>query len=331
MRSSKEVICLARRNGAETIEIKFTDSLGTKQQFTCSIEEFIGESDKTFDDRFIALTNSMRDTVSGLDSQIQAPRFACERLETKTESGASDHCLAEPETGPAVGAIETRSNAVVLIEQDAVFRGFIRRQLEEHRFEVLDVAPGDEGVQAVRYWHAGVVLVDMDIPDPYGLAYIRQLRRASPIPVLALAGQANAFGAVEALNAGASDFIVRPVNFEELGARLRAARRKADEHPPHIFRSGSLTVDLTRRLVTVAHRKVQLSVTEYSLLNLLIANAGCVVSYAQMLREVWGSKMLDKVSYLRVYLVALRKKLEVPAEPDLLVTERSVGYRLVVR
>ena len=98
-----------------------------------------------------------------------------------------------------------------------------------------------------------------------------------------------------------------------------------------IFRSGSLTVDLTRRLVSVAGKSVKLSVTEYSLLQLLVRNAGLVVSYAQMLREVWGEEMLEKVNYLRVYFVALRKKLETPSEPGLFLTERSVGYRLVVR
>jgi two-component system KDP operon response regulator KdpE len=153
---------------------------------------------------------------------------------------------------------------------------------------------------------------------------IEKIRELTQLPILALAGRMSQAGVVEALNHGANDFISRPLNIEELAARLRAARRHGPPPAPEIFRSGSLIVDLTRRIVNVGGRIVRLTATEYSLLHLFIRHAGMVLTHTQILREIWGSEMLYRVTYLRVYLPALRRKLENPPEPELLLTEHSV-------
>ena len=346
MRTPKAVIGLARQKGAKTVEIKFVDAIGSSRQFTCRVEEVPGGLGEGFDDTGVALTNSLRAVTSGLGSRLKNPRFTCrgfglENGPVPAHSGsvtgltpdqrARDSGQGSNAAGVPCEVAQLRSNSIILIEQDAVFRKFIRLQLEERGFHVRDVATAAEGLEAVRHSSPGAVLVDMDIPDADGVTLIRQLRGWSQVPIMALAGQVSGIGAVDAFDAGASYFISRPVNPSELSARLRAVQRRNAPPSPEIFRSGSLTVDLTRRLVSVAGKAVPLSVTEYSLLHVLIRNAGMVVSYAQMLREVWGAEMSHKVNYLRVYFVALRKKLELPFEPDLLLTERSIGYRLVVR
>lgn len=223
------------------------------------------------------------------------------------------------------------SEAVLLILNDPEIRGLLRFGLKQQGFCLLEASRGAEGIEMAGSIQPGSVLLDLDVEDPDGPGVIKKLREFTHIPILALAGRINQAGAVDVLDGGASDFISRPFNIEELSARLRAARRYAPLPPPEIFRSGSLIVDLTRRIVKVGERIVNLSATEYSLLHLFIRHAGLVLTHAQILREIWGSQALDKLACLRVYLLALRKKLENPPEPTLFLTEQGVGYRLAIR
>ncbi len=218
-----------------------------------------------------------------------------------------------------------------MIEHDAEIRGLVRYGLEQQGFDVLEASSGSEGIEMAIRSRVGAVLLDMDVADADGLAVIRRFRERSRIPILALAGQATSGSAISALDHGANDYIAKPFNLEELAARLRAAQRSSTPSAPDIFHSGSFSMDLKKRVVKVGDRAVNLSATEYSLLQLLVRHAGTLLTHAQILRAIWGSKMLDKVSCLRVYIPALRKKLETPPEPDLFVTERAIGYRLVIR
>jgi two-component system KDP operon response regulator KdpE len=222
-------------------------------------------------------------------------------------------------------------NPVLLIMADAEIRGLLRNGLEWQGFHLLEAATGREGIALAQQHRLGAVLIDLDIIDGGVLGVISELRELSRIPILALAGRVNRVGAVDALDHGASDFLARPLNLEELSARLRAFQRDSPPPSPEIFQSGSLSVDLARRIVRVEGRLVRLSATEFSLLRLFVRHAGAALTHAQILQEVWGSEMLDKKSYLRVYLNALRAKLENPPEPALFQTEPAVGYRLVVR
>ncbi len=219
---------------------------------------------------------------------------------------------------------------VLLIEHDPEIRGLIKFGLEQQGFEILEAATAKEGIKLALRLRPGVVLLDMDIPDGGGLAAIMRFREWSEISILALSGRTDDPGPIRALDQGAIDYIARPFKMAELSARLRAVQRRLPPPPPDVFQSGSLTVDLTSRIVKVGSLPVNLSATEYSLLQLFVRNAGRVLTHAHILREVWGSEMLDKVTYLRVYLQRLRKKLENPPGPELFVTERSVGYRLAV-
>jgi two-component system KDP operon response regulator KdpE len=203
--------------------------------------------------------------------------------------------------------------------------------LEQQGFDVLEASTGGEGIETALRCRPSAILLDMGVTDADGLAVIQRLREWSRIPILALSGRPDGPGVISALDHGANDYLPRPFSVEELAARLRAAQRFAPPPAPEIFQSGSFSLDLTNRTVKVGSMAVSLSATEYSLLHLFVRNAGKLLTHTQILGEVWGSEMLDKVNYLRVYILALRKKLETPPEPDLFVTERSVGYRLVIR
>jgi len=135
---------------------------------------------------------------------------------------------------------------------------------------------------------------------------------------------------VAALDMGADDYVTKPFGMGELLARMRVALRRASAPAvAPVFTSGSLTMDLARRLVTVAGREVQLTPTEYDLLRVLVVHAGKVLTHRQILREVWGPEYMDETHYLRVYFGQLRQKLEDdPARPKLILTEAGVGYRL---
>lgn len=228
-------------------------------------------------------------------------------------------------------ALCAASGPVLLVVRDSEIRGLLRYGLEKQGFNLLEAGTGSEGIEMATKTQPRSILLDMDVLHPNGVTVIKTLRESTQIPILALAGRVHLMRSADVLDHGACDFIGRPFDIEELSARLRAAQRRALPPQPEFFRSGSLIVDLTRRVVKVGESIVKLTAKEYSLLHLFIRHAGMVLTHAQILREIWGSEMLDKTSYLRVYLLALRKKLANPPEPDLFATEQGIGYRLVVR
>jgi two-component system KDP operon response regulator KdpE len=174
--------------------------------------------------------------------------------------------------------------------------------------------------------------LDLGLPDMDGLEVLRSLREWSSVPVVVLSVRDADADKIALLDAGADDYLSKPFSIGELLARLRVALRHAQPvAETAVFRTGSLEVDLTRRLVTVSGRPVKLTATEYALLRLLVQHAGRVLTHRQILRQVWGPQYEEETPYLRVYVAQLRRKLEAdPANPALLLTEPGVGYRLAV-
>jgi two-component system KDP operon response regulator KdpE len=164
-----------------------------------------------------------------------------------------------------------------------------------------------------------------------GAAVLKRLREWSQAPVLVLSVREGEEDKVAALDNGADDYMTKPFSTVELLARLRVARRHAQPIAENsVFRTGRLEVDLAARAVTVKGQEVKMTPTEYSLLRLLVRNAGKVVTHRQILKEVWGPNYAEQTHYLRVYMAHLREKIEAdPSRPELLVTESGVGYRLV--
>jgi two-component system KDP operon response regulator KdpE len=160
---------------------------------------------------------------------------------------------------------------------------------------------------------------------------LRHLRERSRAYIIVFSKHDDAARRLRALNAGANDYLVRPILLPELTARLRAAQCLAPTPPLPIFKAGELTVDLSSRTVRVTDRLVKLTATEFSLLELFVRNAGKVLTHSQILSEIWGPRMAKRLEYLRVYLKSLRSKIEVnPDTPQLLLTERFIGYRLAL-
>ncbi len=210
-------------------------------------------------------------------------------------------------------------------------RRLLRVTLEGNGYRVFEAATGQEGLIEAAQRRPDAIVLDLGLPDMDGVAVLQRLREWSQAPVLVLSVREGEDDKVSALDNGADDFITKPFGTAELLARLRVARRRALPIPENaVFRSGRLEVDLSSRLVTVQGQEVKMTPTEYSLLRLLVRNAGKVVTHRQILKEVWGPNYGEQTHYLRVYIGHLREKLEVnPGRPELLVTEPGVGYRLL--
>ena len=182
------------------------------------------------------------------------------------------------------------------------------------------------------------MVLDLGLPDGDGLDLIRDVRGWSGVPIIVLSARSDETDKIAALDAGADDYLTKPFGTGELLARVRANLRRprsaatdggsSAEDPVFIF--GDVEVDRTARIARRAGQEVHLTPIEYRLLGVLMANAGRVLTHRQLLREVWGPSHVDQSHYLRIYMGHLRQKLEVdPTQPQHLLTETAVGYRLV--
>lgn len=211
----------------------------------------------------------------------------------------------------------------------------IRRLLEiafsARDWEVLSAPSGFEGLQGIQSAKPDVVLLDLNLPDMSGLEVLESLRAWSPVPVIVVSVRNSESDIVALLNAGADDYITKPFHTNELLARAEAAHRRHMRGLEPLFRSGRLLFDAGRRRVEAGGAEVRLTTTEHSVLEVLVRNAGRIVTRERLLREVWGPSWESEEGNLRVYINALRKKLErEPSRPALIVTETGVGYRLRV-
>jgi len=223
--------------------------------------------------------------------------------------------------------------AVLVIEDDAQIRRFLRAALPAHGYRLLEAETGEDGLVQAATRTPDVVLLDLGLPDMEGLEVIRRLREWSAVPVVVLSARGLERDKVAALDAGADDYLTKPFGMEELLARLRVALRHAAGagagHGSPVYATGDLEVDLTGRQVRVGGREVHLTPTEFKLLAILVKHAGKVVTQRQLLVEVWGPGAAGNAHYLRVQMHGLRHKIEdSPARPRYLVTEPGVGYRL---
>jgi len=220
---------------------------------------------------------------------------------------------------------------VLVIDDEPPIRRLLRTTLAAQDYRVIEAADGREGLSLLRHERPDVLVLDLGLPDIDGLELIRQIRAESPVPIVVLSSRDDEKGKVEALDLGADDYVTKPFGMEELVARLRAAlrHRLQQQGGRPLFRSGDLTVDLVRRIVTVRGEEVKLSPKEYDLLQQFVLHAGKVLTHRHLLREVWKDETGGDVQYLRVYVRQLRQKIETdPERPAHILTEPGVGYRL---
>jgi two-component system KDP operon response regulator KdpE len=222
---------------------------------------------------------------------------------------------------------------VVLIEDEPQMRRFLRAALTPRGFRLLEAENAGEGELAVASHNPELVLLDLGLPDRDGIELAKRLRAFTQVPILVLSARGREADKVEALDAGADDYLTKPFGVPELLARMRVAlrhaARAAGEPAAPLLELGALRIDFARREVALSGREVRLTPIEWKLIALLAKHAGQVVTHRRILSEVWGPGAGHQTHTVRVHMAALRRKLEAdPARPRLFVTEPAVGYRL---
>ena len=225
-----------------------------------------------------------------------------------------------------------RGTCVLIVDRDASARGAARVALAAKGYRALEVGTARAAMAAARAQRADLVLLELDLPDGDGLDLITAVRRWSQIPIIVVSTRLGEHDKIIALERGADDYVTKPFSAGELAARVGVGLRRGpslswDPATP-VLRAGDIVVDLVRRIVLVGKREVHLTPNEYDLLAYLMRHPNQVVTHYQILKEVWGR---TEVSYLRVYITALRQKLA--PEPGTqanvwILTESGVGYRL---
>jgi len=219
--------------------------------------------------------------------------------------------------------------SVLVIEDEAAIRRLLRASLSARNFSVIEAENGRSALDIAVRQRPELVILDLGLPDLQGVEVMRRIQEISTAPIIVLSNNSGVRSKVEALELGASDYVTKPFNVEELAARLRVALRNSFrvKGAAAVFRNGDLVVDLVRRRVMLGGADVKLSPTEFAILRLFVTHAGKVLTHDQILREIWGN---DKdIEHLRVYIRQLRKKLEPdPHNPRFIRTEPGVVYML---
>jgi two-component system KDP operon response regulator KdpE len=219
----------------------------------------------------------------------------------------------------------------LIIDDEVQIRRLLRLTLEAHGYRVFEADDGQTGLLEAGQRRPEIILLDLGLPDLDGVTVLKRLREWSQVPVVVLSVRDREEDKVAALDQGADDFVTKPFSTAELLARLRVAQRHTQPGPEAAtFHAGAVEIDFVRRLVRLRGEEVKLTATEYSLLTLLARHAGRVMTHRQLLTTVWGPNAAAQTHYLRVYVAHLRDKLETnPNQPELLLTEPGVGYRLM--
>jgi two-component system KDP operon response regulator KdpE len=219
---------------------------------------------------------------------------------------------------------------VLVIDDEPQILRALRRSLEAQDYDVATAEGAEEGLALAAAHTPNLVVLDLGLPDLEGTEVIRRLRSWTDVPVIVLSVREGRSDKIEALDAGADDYVTKPFDVEELLARMRAALRRTDEDlasEPEL-RYGDLEVDLGRRLVRLGDDPVHLTPNEYALLEAMVTNPGKLLTHQWLLRKVWGRGYGNESHYLHVYVRQLRQKLgDEAAMPRFIITEPGVGYR----
>ena len=219
---------------------------------------------------------------------------------------------------------------ILVIDDEPQIRKFLRISLGASGYEVIEAENAGQGVDSARANRPDLVILDLGLPDLDGQDVISAIREFLDAPIMVLSVRAQELDKVEALDRGASDYMVKPFGVAELVARVRAAlRSRAPREDEGVVEAGAVRIDLVRRIVTKDGEEVRLSKREWELLAVFARRPDHVLTHTQILKEVWGPAHVEDTAYLRVYVNQLRQKLEAdPAQPCLIVTDPGVGYRL---
>ena len=220
---------------------------------------------------------------------------------------------------------------ILIVDDEPQITRVLRRSLGAHRYEVRTAADGESALDTVRDFAPDLIITDLSMPEMNGIELCREIRKKSEIPIIVLSVKGEEKTKVEALDAGADDYITKPFGIEELLARVRAALRRApqkSEQQTENLSEGDFEVNFAARQVFVRGSEIHLTPKEFDLLVYLFQNRGKVLTHRKLLAAVWGADYTEQPEYLRVFIGNLRKKIETNhAEPKYILTEPWVGYR----
>jgi two-component system KDP operon response regulator KdpE len=229
--------------------------------------------------------------------------------------------------------IMSEKQRILIVDDEPQITRVLRRSLTTHGYEVRSSADGESALETFGDWHPDLVITDLSMPNMNGLELCKRLRSASLIPIIVLSVKGEEQIKVEALDAGADDYVSKPFGMDELLARIRAAlRRRAQgtqsEEGSEILEAGDFRIDREARSVTVRGREVHLTPKEYDLMVYLLVHPGKVLTHRALLTAIWGGNYVEQTEYLRVFVGQLRKKVETdPSSPRYILTEPWIGYR----
>jgi two-component system KDP operon response regulator KdpE len=226
------------------------------------------------------------------------------------------------------------AHRILVVDDEASLRRALATNLRARGYVVDLAETGEEALALAADHHPDLVVVDLGLPTIDGIEVIEGIRGWSPVPILVLSARGAEDAKVAALDAGADDFVTKPFGMAELLARVRAGLRRSAASGPEgsaVVATESFTVDLAAKRVLVEGEAVHLTPTEWHVVEVLVRNAGRLVSQRQLLQEVWGPAYEKETNYLRLYLAQIRRKLEPePSRPRHFITEPGMGYRFEV-
>jgi two-component system KDP operon response regulator KdpE len=222
---------------------------------------------------------------------------------------------------------------ILLIEDEAQIKKFLRISLEAHQYQVLEARLGEQGLAILVEQQVDLVILDLGLPDMDGQEVIKALRKWSQVPIIVLSVRSSEEEKVQALDAGANDYVTKPFGISELMARVRGLLRINDT--PVFSNSkrelNGLFIDLAEYQVKLDNQLIHLSRKEFELLRLLTEQPGHIVTHRYLTQAIWGESFVDETHYLRVLVRQLRHKLgEEPVQPRFIETVQGVGYRFKV-
>lgn len=223
------------------------------------------------------------------------------------------------------------ANKILVVDDEAQITRTLRASLRAHRYEVRTAADGVSALDTFHDWKPDLIITDLQMPEMNGIELCREIRKISEIPIIVLSVKGEEKTKVEALDAGADDYVTKPFGINELLARIRATLRRKPQKQIEIqtlLKEGDFSIDIANHKATVRGEEIHLTPKEFDLLVYLFENRGRVLTHRAILAHVWGGNSTEQSEYLRVFLGNLRKKIELnSAEPKYIVTEPWIGYR----
>ncbi len=223
---------------------------------------------------------------------------------------------------------------ILVVEDDAPVRNLITTTLKAHDYKFITAQNGNNAIMEASSHNPDIILLDLGLPDMDGVEVIERIRTWSDMPIIVISARSEDKDKIDALDAGADDYLTKPFSVEELLARLRVTQRRLasnrNENTSSVFTNGALKIDYAAGCAYLGEEELHLTPIEYKILCLLAANVGKVLTHTFITQKIWGAAWENNVASLRVFMATLRKKIEAtPDSPQYIQTHIGVGYRMM--